>query len=91
MLSESVGSTRKDKVVTKSTPTDDVHPHTLYTLQDVSALTEEEQLALALQMSLQQGGMEEELQPMDTNTTPTAQSTEVRVGYCNTTIHVSWY
>ena len=52
----------------------------LPTLQDVSELTEEEQLALALQMSMQQGDMEAELQPMDTDTTPAvAQSTEVRV------------
>jgi len=33
----------------------------LPTLQDVSELTEEEQLALALQMSMQQGDMEAEL------------------------------
>lgn len=52
----------------------------LHTLQDVSELTEEQQLALALQMSMQQGDMEAELQPMDTDTTPAAaQSTEVRV------------
>jgi len=57
----------------------------LPTLQDVSELTEEEQLALALQMSMQQGDMEAELHPMDTDTTPAvAQSTEVRVRWQHT-------
>jgi len=67
----------------------------LPTLQDVSELTEEEQLALALQMSMQQGDMEAELQPMDTDTTPAvAQSTEVRVRWQLTPTYVilhMWY
>jgi len=61
----------------------------LPTLQDVSELTEEEQLALALQMSMQQGDMEAELHPMDTDTTPAvAQSTEVRVRWQLTPTYV---